>query len=134
MSALVVVPPPMKSSLPLYQIEETLATFADTATVVPPEQEKEFLQEFAAILTQAVEKRDRIGQFMAHLEAQIDLAAHEIGRLRDRKAAYERALAKCEEYVARVILSLGTNATALDAEHAVPGAAVAPAKYSLVRK
>jgi hypothetical protein len=72
MSALVVVPPPMKSSLPLYQIEETLATFADTATVVPPEQEKEFLQEFAAILTQAVEKRDRIGQFMAHLEAQID--------------------------------------------------------------
>src|SRR6516165_11861654 len=101
MSALVVVPPPMKSSLPLYQIEETLATFADTATVVPPEQEKEFLQEFAAILTQAVEKRDRIGQFMAHLEAQIDLAAHEIGRLRDRKAAYERALAKCEEYVAR---------------------------------
>jgi hypothetical protein len=134
--------------------------------------------------------------------------------LGDRKAAYERALAKCEEYVARVILPLGTDAkgkhkklegntvtfsvracpssvaiydqtqvpldyqtatvtikmpaaqwksfldtldletrarlvdaarveftvakaavrAALDAEHAVPGAAVAPAKYSLVRK
>lgn len=110
MATLLVVPPPMKSSLPLYAIEETFATYLETAEMVPPEQEAEFLAEFAAVLTAAVEKRDRTGQFLAHLEAQIGLAAAEIKRLQERKAAFERALQKCEEYVIRVIQSLGTDA------------------------
>jgi hypothetical protein len=109
MSALVVVPRPMNASLPLYEIEETLAVFAETEEVVLPEQEAEFLQEFAAIFNSAVEKRDSMGQFMAHLEVQIGLADAEIRRLQDRKQAYTRALAKSEEYVIRVIQSLGTD-------------------------
>ncbi len=107
--SLVVVPPTMNSSLPLYAVEETLAVYVETAELVPPAEEAEFLAEFTALLTQAVEKRDRMGQFMAHLEAQIGLANHEIQRLQERKEVYMRALEKAEEYVGRVIQSLGTD-------------------------
>jgi hypothetical protein len=99
----------MKASSPLYQIEETLATWAETAEVLPPEQEAEFIAEFAALLNSAIEKRDRMGQFMAHLEVQMGLADAEIRRLQERKQTYARALAKSEEYVTRVIQSLGTD-------------------------
>jgi hypothetical protein len=40
-----------------------------------------------------------VGQFLAHLEQQIEFAKFEIDRLRQRKAAFERALARVEEYV-----------------------------------
>jgi len=56
-----------------------------------------------------VEKRDRAGQFMAHLEQQIDFARFEIDRLRQRKAIFERALARVEEYVIATIENLGTD-------------------------
>jgi hypothetical protein len=56
-----------------------------------------------------VEKRDRVGQFLAHLEQQIDFARSEIDRLRQRKAAFERALARVEEYVIDTIENLGTD-------------------------
>jgi hypothetical protein len=52
--------------------------------------------EFQTALTAAVEKRDRVGQFLAHLEQQIDFARFEIDRLRQRKATCERALARLE--------------------------------------
>jgi hypothetical protein len=98
----------MNASLPLYEIEETLAVFSETEGVTP-EQEAEFLQGFAAILNSAIEKRDRIGPFMTHLEVQIGLADAEIRRLQERKQSYARALAKSEEYVIRVTQSLGTD-------------------------
>jgi len=62
---LVLAPPAMRASLPLYEIEQNLAAYCETAEVVTPEQEEEFLQEFAAMLLQAVEKRDRMGQCLA---------------------------------------------------------------------
>jgi len=107
---LVLAPPAMRASLPLYEIEQTLAAYCETAEVVTPEQEEEFLQEFAAMLLQAVEKRDRMGQFLAHLDTQIGLAEQEIKRLLERKEAYERVREKTEEYLVRVIQSLGKDA------------------------
>jgi len=110
MAVLAVVPSPAVTAAPLYVIEDQLAALIETAELVSPEQEREFRAEFQAALTTAVEKRDRTGQFLAHLEHQIDFARFEIDRLRQRKAACERALARLENYVVETIENLGTDA------------------------
>ena len=109
MAALAVVPSPAVTAAPLYLIEDQLAALIETAELVSPEQEQEFRLEFQTALTAAVEKRDRVGQFLGHLEQQIDFAKFEIDRLRQRKAAFERALARVEEYVIQTIENLGTD-------------------------
>ncbi len=95
---------------PLYAIEEYLAVLVDTAELVPPDQEQEFRDEFQLALTTAVNKRDRVGQFMAHIEQQIAFANFEIDRLRERKAAYQRALDRLEDYITHTIEVLGRDA------------------------
>ena len=95
---------------PLYAIEEYLAVLVDTAELVPPDQEQEFRDEFQLALTTAVDKRDRVGQFMAHIEQQITFANYEIDRLRERKAAYQRAFDRIENYVTHTIEVLGRDA------------------------
>lgn len=110
MAVLAVVPSPAVTAAPLYMIEDELAALIETAELVSPEQEQEFRVEFQAALTAAVDKRDRVGQFLAHLEQQIDFAKFEIERLRQRKATSERALARLENYVIETIEHLGTDA------------------------
>lgn len=110
MAALAVVPSPAVTAAPLYVIEDYLAALVETAELVPEDQEREFRAEFEAALASAVEKRDRVGQFMAHLEQQIDFAKFEIDRLRKRRATYERALERLEEYVITTIEHLGKDA------------------------
>ena len=89
MSALALVPAPAPSvAVTLYELEDQLLALADTAEAVPPEQEAAFVAEFEATLAAAVEKRDRVGQFMAHLESQIALAKSEIGRASCRERVY----------------------------------------------
>ena len=109
MAALAVVPSPAVTAAPLYVIEDQLAALVETAELVSPEQEQEFRAEFQTALTAAVDKRDRVGQFLAHLEQQIDFAKFEIDRLRQRKATCERALARLEDYVIGTIENLGTD-------------------------
>ena len=109
MAALAVVPSPAVTVAPLYVIEDHLAALIETAELVSPEQEQEFRVEFQAALTAAVEKRDRVGQFLAHLEQQIDFAKFEIERLKQRKAICERAHARLENYVIETIENLGTD-------------------------
>lgn len=98
------------SSQSLYAVEEYLAAFIDTADMVTPVEERDFRDAFQQALVTAVEKRDRVGQFMAHLEDQIAFAATEINRLRERKALYERALERIESYVIHTIEVLGRDA------------------------
>jgi Siphovirus Gp157 len=109
MAALAVVPSPAVTAAPLYVIEDHLAALIETAELVSTEQELEFRAEFQTALTAAVEKRDRVGQFLAHLEQQVDFAKFEIDRLRQRKAACERAIARLESYVIETIENLGTD-------------------------
>jgi hypothetical protein len=109
MVALAVVPSPAVTAAPLYVIEDQLAALIETAELVSPEQEQEFRTEFQNALTAAVEKRDRVGQFLAHLEQQIDFARFEIDRLRQRKSVFERALERLENYVVETIENLGTD-------------------------
>jgi hypothetical protein len=109
MAVLAVVPSPAATATPLYVIEDQLAALIETAELVSPELEQEFRAEFQAALTAAVDKRDRVGQFLAHLEQQIDFARFEIDRLRQRKATCERALTRLENYVIGTIENLGTD-------------------------
>ena len=109
MATLAVVPSPAVTAAPLYVIEDHLAALIETAELVSAEQEQEFRAEFQTALTAAVEKRDRVGQFLAHLEHQIDFAKFEIDRLRLRKATCECALARLESYVIETIENLGTD-------------------------
>jgi hypothetical protein len=109
MAALAVVPSPAVTAASLYMIEDHLAALIETAELVSAEQEQEFRAEFQAALTAAVDKRDRVGQFLAHLEQQIGFARYEIDRLRQRKATCERALARLENYVIGTIEGLGTD-------------------------
>jgi hypothetical protein len=95
---------------PLYDIELHLAALVDTEEAVPAELEQEYALELHATLLGVVEKRDRVGQFMAHLESQIGLAHAEAKRLQEREYLYTRALARMESYVSRVIESLGKDA------------------------
>ena len=103
-------PTPASPPLTLYAIEEQLAILADTAELAPPEQEQEFIEEFRAALTAAVDKRDRVGQFLSHLEHQAAFAKAEIVRLQERKVWFERASERMEGYVIKVIESLGRDA------------------------
>ncbi len=105
-----VAPAPLPHPLTLYAIEEQLTVMADTAEMVSQEQEQAFREEFRAILTAAVEKRDRVGQFLSHLEAQAAFAKAEIARLQERKIFFERAIERMERYVIQVILSIGPDA------------------------
>jgi hypothetical protein len=109
MSALTVVAAPVSSATPLYAIEEYLAAMVDTVDMVSDEEQKEFLAEFQQALTVAVDKRDRVGQFLTHLETQAALAKAEIDRLQKRKALYERAYERMEAYLIKVIESLGKD-------------------------
>jgi hypothetical protein len=109
MAALAVVPSPAVTAAPLYVIEDCLAAMIETAELVSPEQEQEFRAEFQAALSAAVEKRDQVGHFLAHLQQQIGFARFEIDRLRQRKAAGERAFERLENYVIETIESLGTD-------------------------
>lgn len=110
MTALAMVPSRAVTTQPLYAVEEHLAAMIETAELVCPEQEQEFRAEFEIALTTAVEQRDRVGQFLAHLEQQIAFAKSEIERLRERKALCERALERLENYVVETIERLGTDA------------------------
>ena len=109
MAALAIVPSPAVTAAPLYLVEDYLAALIETAELVPPEQEQEFRAEFESALLTAVEKRDRVGQFFAHLEHQIEFASFEIERLKQRKATFERALERLETYVIQTIENLGTD-------------------------
>jgi len=103
------VPSPAVTAAPLYVIEDYLAALIETAESVSPEQEQGFRAGFQNALTAAVEKRDQVGHFLAHLEQQIDFARFEIDRLRQRKATCERALARLENYVIETLENLGTD-------------------------
>ncbi len=91
----------------LYELEESLTCLLDWAETMNPEQECIFLDELSQALTETVEKRDAVARWMSHCESQIDLAAREIARLRDRKTSFEAALERIKQYVIRVIEANG---------------------------
>jgi len=102
--------PALPRSQTLYDIETTLAALLDSEECIEPEQEEEFNRELSAALTAAVEKRDRVAQFLAHVENQQDLAAKEIERLKGRKSYYAAVQARMEHIVIHTIQEIGKDA------------------------
>ncbi len=93
----------------LFDTEEAIAAFLDTADLVTPEDEQAFLADFETALTTATDKRDRVAGRLAQLEAQQTYAASEISRLQAFKKAKEAEQTRLEGYVAYVIDRLGRD-------------------------
>ncbi len=102
-------PEVLPAARPLYDLEAHLAALVDTEDLVPEELEQEYALELQSTLLATVEKRDRVGQFLAHLESQIAFAHAEVARLKAREEFYERVFGRMESYVTRVIESLGLD-------------------------
>ena len=100
----------VRTGLTLYDIEDQLAALVDTLDVVPAEQEQELVARIGETLLDAVEKRDRMGMFLAHVDTQIAFADAEIKRLQERKQTFLRILERTEAYLVRIIQSLGQDA------------------------
>jgi hypothetical protein len=104
------LPPPPPLARPLYDIEQHLISLLDTEEIVPPEEEEAYGKELQTVLTEAVEKRDRVGQFRIHLQFQIATAHAERKRLDEREAFYQRALDRLDAYISKTVESLGLDA------------------------
>jgi hypothetical protein len=97
-------------SLSLYRLEDDLAALAETGEGgIDPEREEEFRAALARALQAAVDKRDRVGQFLKYLEDQARFAGEEAKRLAERKAIFERAADRMKAYVKWTIQQMGTD-------------------------
>lgn len=122
---------PPAPSRTLYDLEENIVDLLDTEELVPPDQESEFKQQLARALVDAVDKRDRIAQFLAHCECQAAFAGLEIKRLQERKARFTRAAERLEAYVIWVIQSLRVKQ--LEGKHITLSLARCPSSVAIER-
>ena len=104
-----VTPATPATAKPLYDLELHLAALLETEDLVPAELEQEYALELQATLAATAAKRDRVGHFLSHLEAQMAFAKAEVKRLQEREAFYTKVFEKLEGYVMRVIESLGLD-------------------------
>ena len=100
----------MNTALTMYNIEEHLVALLDTADMVEtPEQQEAIFGEIQQALVQAVEKRDRVSQFLVHCESQAATIDAEIRRLQGLKRGYVAAADRMESYIVRTIMAAGTD-------------------------
>ena len=93
----------------LYEIEGTLATFADAVDMVADEPTRQFvLDEIGQALRRAKDKRDAVVAFLRHCEQQQEFADAEIERLERRKEFIARVQGELERYVVQVIDEFAT--------------------------
>ena len=99
------------AAISLYQIEEDLQALLDTEEGgVAPEHEEEIQRKLIEAQMAAVDKRERVHQFMVHVEGQKASIDNEIKRLQALKKSYSSALDRIEGYIEGVIVGLGKDA------------------------
>jgi len=98
-----------EKALTLWDVEERYMALLDTEALVAPEEQQEFYGELEVALRTAVEKRDRVGQFLLLCDDRMSAIDAEIERLRKLKSQWERAQERMEQYVIRVIESQGSD-------------------------
>lgn len=98
------------TSITLYDVETQFLALLDTEAVVPPGQEEAFRAELAETLKTAVEKRDRVAQFILHCENQAEHCKAEAERLKAREKHFTRAADRMREYVRSILEASGTDA------------------------
>jgi hypothetical protein len=97
-------------ALTLYRLEDDLAAMIETGEAgIEPELEEQYRATLSTALQNAIEKRDRVAQFIRFLENQAQFAGEEAKRLTARKALFERAAARLREYVRWTIQSMGQD-------------------------
>lgn len=93
----------------LYEIEDGLLALMETDDMVPAEQREEYLSALQEQLAAAVDKRDRVGQFLAHLSAQRELVKAERDRLAMLDKHFESVEKRVKDAIKATILSLGAD-------------------------
>jgi Siphovirus Gp157 len=76
---------------------------------IAPELEQQYRVDLAQALQRAIDKRDRVGQFIRYLEDQAAFAAEEAKRGAERKQMFERGAERLRSYVRWALASLGQD-------------------------
>lgn len=97
----------MKDLAPLWQIEDELSAMLDSMDTCPEELRPELEARIVEYLGHEVEKVDRIQAVLASLYGISVCAKSEIERLRVRQSSAERATARLEDYVLRILRQRG---------------------------
>ena len=88
----------------LYEIEDSLAAFANTIDLAPDEPTRQLvLDEIGHALRKAKDKRDAVVAFLRHCEQQQEFADAEMERIERRKEIIARVQEELERYVVGVI-------------------------------
>jgi ribosomal 50S subunit-associated protein YjgA (DUF615 family) len=88
----------------LYEIEDSLAAFANTVDMAPDEPTRQLvLDEIGHALRKAKDKRDAVVAFLRHCEQQQEFADAEMERIERRKELIARVQQELECYVVAVI-------------------------------
>jgi hypothetical protein len=93
----------MNNLEPLWQIEEELRALVDSAETCPEDLRAELEERIARYVGAEIDKVDRVGAVLSSLDGVAANAKAEIDRLRARQHSSERARARLEEYVLRVL-------------------------------
>lgn len=94
----------------MYELEDNLVAIFNSIDMVDGEEErKEAEQMLLQAYLQAVDKRDRVGHFLAHLESQQQAIDTEIERLTELKAKSKRAQERTEQYIVQTIQAIGPD-------------------------
>jgi hypothetical protein len=94
----------------LYELEDHLSALLESGDGgIAPELEGQYRADLAQALQKAVDKRDRVAQFIRHLEDVARFAAEEAKRLTERKQLFEHAAQRMRAYVKWTIESMGLD-------------------------
>jgi hypothetical protein len=88
---------------PLWKIEEELRALVDSVETCPEELRAELEARIARYVGAEIDKVDRVGAVLSSLDGVAANAKAEIDRLRARQQSAERARARLEDYVLRVL-------------------------------
>jgi hypothetical protein len=103
---------PLKTPQPLslYYLEDDLQALVETGEGgIATELEEQYRADLAQALQKALDKRDRVGQFIRYLEDQAQFAGEEAKRLTERKQRFERAAERMRAYVKWTIENMGQD-------------------------
>lgn len=92
----------------LYSLEDTLQALEDTAEGgISPEQQAEFEAALQEAITTAAVKRDAVGRYRRHMQAQIDFAKEEISRLQTRVSRFQGRIESLDAFVIAAMRNTG---------------------------
>ena len=93
----------------LYQIESDLMALVESAETVSELQREAYALELRAALATSIAKRQRVGEFLAHCEAQEEACSAEIDRLTALRHRYAKARERVQGMVVSIILERGQD-------------------------